>query len=152
MPGCEAAQWCASAGCLPQRRKPWMTVPVHSHAHLCWRPARARCALPSGQPWNGLRSASAFLPTQPTLSTEGAQELGCLCGKAAEAALPQATVTMIKRGALWVPRLLDLGLVWPIAHERRSQPGQVVRLAGNTVSETGLEDSTGTTCPFLVSH
>lgn len=31
-----------------------MTAPVHSHAHLCWRPAKAQCAPLSGQPWTGL--------------------------------------------------------------------------------------------------
>lgn len=80
MPGCEAAQWCASAGCLPQRRKPWMTVPVHSHAHLCWRPARARCALPSGQPWNGLSAPqTAGLVSATEWSFVRAQISGPLC-------------------------------------------------------------------------
>lgn len=93
-------------------------------------PVLEACQGPMCPPeWAALEwsEVSFRLSSHPThsLSTEGAQELGCLCGKAAEAALPQATVTMIKRGALWVPRLLDLGLVWPIAYERWSQPRAV---------------------------
>lgn len=66
-----------------------MTAPVHSHAHLCWRPAKAQCAPLSGQPWTGLRSVSPLLPTQPTLSTESTQKLSCPFGKAVKATLPQ---------------------------------------------------------------
>lgn len=67
-----------------------MTAPVHSHAHLCWRPAKAQCAPLSGQPWTGLRSVSPLFPTQPTFSTESTQKLSCPFGKAVKATLPQA--------------------------------------------------------------
>lgn len=85
---CEAAQWCANAGCLLPRRKPWTTVPVRSHAHPCWRPARARCVLPSGQPWSGLSAPrAADLASATEWSFVRAQISGPLCPPGT--ALPQ---------------------------------------------------------------
>lgn len=101
-----------------------MTVPVHSHAHLCWRPARARCALPSGQPWNGLRSASAFLPTQPTLSVQKVHRNWAVCmGKLLKQPCPKPHCYHDQERCIVGSKASGLGFGWPIAHERRSQPG-----------------------------
>lgn len=58
---------------------------------------------------------------------------------------PSPTVIVINRGHCGFPGFWTWVWSGPLPMKGGPSLGQVVRLAGNTVSETGLEDSTGTT-------